>query len=206
MADEPVVTLPAITVDLAVLRSAQVDAVLRPGAVLGGRVMERVGALGLLLLHGTPVVAKLPAGVEAGARLRLQVTEAVGDAVVLQILPDAPGAAAAATVPTAAFTLALPGGLQAQLRVDKDGGGDGDGRAARGGGASVSLRLDSPVMGRMDLRLDAATCAVHVSAGPPAVAAQKAAGALQSALAAATGRDVLVTVRPRSGSAVDVSA
>jgi hypothetical protein len=199
------VTLQAITVDLAVLRSAQVDTVLRPGMVLGGRVTERVGAHGLLLLHGAPVVARLPPGVEAGARLRLQVAEAAGDSVVLQILPDAPGAAVA-VVPSAAFALALPGGLQAQLRVDRDGGQDGDGPSTRGGGATISLRLDSPAMGRMDLRLDAGTCAVHVSVGPPSFAAQAAAGELRSALAAVTGRDVLVTIHPRTTSAIDVSA
>jgi hypothetical protein len=60
-------------------------------------------------------------------------------------------------------------------------------------------------MGRMDLRVDTSTCAVHVSAGPPAAAAQAGAGALQEALGAAVGRPVLVTVHPRT-SALDVSA
>ncbi|MCW3014367.1 MAG: hypothetical protein JWO02_1459, partial [Solirubrobacterales bacterium] len=83
--------VPVITVDLAVLRTAQMDTVLRPGMVLSGRVTERVGAHGLLLLHGVPLVAHLPEGVEAGARLRLQVAESGADRVVLQVLPDVAG-------------------------------------------------------------------------------------------------------------------
>jgi hypothetical protein len=201
------VSVPVITVDPAVLRTAQIETVLRPGMVLAGRVTERVGAHGLLLLHGAPVVAQLPEGVDAGARLRLRVAVADADSIVLQVLPDAvsPQASAATGGPTAAaFALALPGGMHAQVRVDPDGGaepgGPGTARAA-----SVSLRLDTPALGRLDLRLDTATCAVHVSAGAPAQAAREAAGALQDALVAATGRPVLVTVHPRM-SALDVSA
>jgi hypothetical protein len=200
------VSVPVITVDLAVLRTAQMDTVLRPGMILSGRVTERVGAHGLLLLHGVPVVARLPDGVDAGARLRLQVAGGDADAVVLQILPDAVPTPPAAGGPTsAAFTLALPGGMQAQVRVDPEGGSDGGAASGARGGTSVSLRLDSPTMGRVDLRLDAATCAVHVSAGAPAQAARKAAGDLQDVLATVTGRAVLVTVHPRL-SALDVSA
>ncbi|MCW3015800.1 MAG: hypothetical protein JWO02_2892, partial [Solirubrobacterales bacterium] len=110
---------------------------------------------------------------------------------------------AAGTV--SAFALALPGGMQAQVRVDPDGGTGADATAAGRRAASVTLRLDSPGLGRLDLRLDTATCAVHVSAGAPAQAAQHAAGDLQTALTAATGRAVLVTVHPRTR-ALDVSA
>ncbi len=196
-------SLPAITVDLAVLRSAQMDTVLRPGMVLGGRVTERVGAHGLLLLNGAPVVARLPDGVEAGARLRLLVAAADADGVVLQIQPE--GAGPPTATPAAAFAVALPGGVQAEFRVHPDAGDGARGGGDGSGGASVWLRLDSPAMGRMDLRVDPTTCAVHVSAGPPAAAAQDGARELQEALGAAAGRPVLVTVHPRTR-ALDVSA
>lgn len=207
-------SIPAlIAVDLVVLRGAIGDAVLRPGMVLGGKVVERSGAHGLLLLNGAPVVAQLPEEVAAGARLRLRVAEAGADRVLLQVLPepDAAGTTAATTAqaqPAApVVTVPLPGGLQAQLRTEPDGGeGDRAGRAGRGGGVgAVWLRLDSPQLGRLDVRVDALSCAVAVSAGPPTDAAREALPALREALARAVGRPLLVTLHPRT-SALDVCA
>jgi hypothetical protein len=202
--------LPSITVDLVVLRSAVGDAVLRPGLTLFGRVTERAGAHGLMLLNGVPVVAQLPDGVPAGARLRLRVAEAGAERVLLQVLAEPDGAApanaaAAGPVPAPVVTVPLPGGLQAQLRTEPDGSGTGDGRGGGGGAGAVWLRLDSPQLGRLDLRVDALSCAVAVSAGVPADAARAALPELRAALAAATGRPLLVTLHPRQR-ALDVSA
>lgn len=198
-----------ITVDLVLLRGALADTVLRPGMVLAGRVTERVGAHGLLLLHGAPVVAQLPEGVAAGDRLRLRVAEAGADRVLLQVLTEdaaAPGAAPAATLsPLTPLTIPLPGGAQAQLRAESDGGAEAGGARGGPGGTAVWLRLDTPQMGRLDLRIDGLSCAVAVSAGSPASAARDALPALREALASAVGRPLLVTLHPRT-QALDVRA
>lgn len=201
---------PTIAVDLVLLRSAVGDAVLRPGMILGGRVTERVGAHGLLLLHGAPVVAQLPDGVEAGARLRLRVTEAGAERVLLQVVPEAdapagPAAAAPVPVPAAPLAVPLPGGLTAQVRVEEDATGTPGGPRGGGGSGAVWLRVDSPQLGRMDVRVDGLSCAVAVSAGAPADAAREALPALREALARAVGRPLLVTLHPRTR-ALDVSA
>lgn len=202
---------PTIAVDLVLLRSAVGDAVLRPGMILGGRVTERVGAHGLLLLQGAPVVAQLPDGVEAGARLRLRVTEAGAERVLLQVVPDAdvpaagPAPAVPVPVPAAPLAVPLPGGLTAQVRVEEDATGTGGGTRGGGGSGAVWLRLDSPQLGRMDVRVDGLSCAVAVSAGAPADAARDALPALREALARAAGRPLLVTLHPRTR-ALDVSA
>jgi hypothetical protein len=193
----------AIAIPVLLLRSAMGDMVLREGTVLGGKVLERNGAHGLLLLAGSPLVAALPDGVAAGQRLRLRVAEAGADRVVLQVLGE-PGEApagqpASASAPAsplaAAYAAALPAGASARLLVEPD----ADSAAAAGGGGSraVTLRYDSPRLGRLDLRLDAGSCAVHVAAGPPADLVAGAAGALRDALGAATGRPMQVTVHPR---------
>lgn len=214
MVDDRVVSVVSaqVAVDLILLRTAIGDAPLRPGMVLAGRVAERSGEHGLLMLRGTPVVAQLPPELAAGTRVRLQVAEATADRVLLQVLPEAPAPAAAApaatTVPvTPPVVVPLPGGLTAQVRVEPDGSGSGpEGGAGRGGGpGAVWLRLDSAELGRLDVRVDALSCAVAVSAGAPADAARDALPALREALARAVGRPLLVTLHPRT-QALDVSA
>ena len=102
------------------LRGGLPDVWLRPGALLSGRVTERSGTHGLLVLAGTPLVAELPEEVQPGARLKLVVREAGAERVTLQIVPDpAAGAAAAA----AAAVLPLPGGASARVRVEDYGPG-----------------------------------------------------------------------------------
>lgn len=206
-----------IAVDVAILRSAVGDAVLRPGMSLFGRVTERHGEHGLMLLNGAPVVAQLPASVEAGARLRLQVAENEGARVLLQIVDDAaappsaasaaygPSAASVTHVPQAVAHVPLPGGLSAQVRVEKDGSGSGGGGRGGGGAGAVWLRLDSPQLGRLDVRVDALSCAVACSAGIPAERAREGLPELRAALARAVGRPLLVTLHPRER-ALDVSA
>ncbi|WP_354699776.1 hypothetical protein DSM112329_00031 [Paraconexibacter sp. AEG42_29] len=207
------VPLPTIAVDLAILRSAIGDTALRPGLMLFGRVTERSGDHGLMLLNGAPVVARLPDAIHAGARLRLQVVETRPEGVLLQVVEDADapappsGPPSAATAPVVAFP--LPGGAQVQVHAElagsQDGGAGGGGRSGRGGAGAVWLRLDTPQLGRLDVRVDALSCAVACSDGVPAQAARAALPELRAALAAATGRPLLVTLHPRR-QALDVSA
>jgi hypothetical protein len=75
----------------------------------------------------------------------------------------------------------LPGGAFARvIEDDSSEEGGGGGRGAR----SVVLRYDSPVLGRLDIRLSSAGAVVHASEGPPADAARAASGDLASALGA----------------------
>lgn len=188
------------------LRAALPDLLLRPGLSLFGHVAERHGEHGLLMLAGTPVVAQLPPEVDAGARLRLRVTEATLDRITLAIMPDAPAEAAAPPPTTPAqppLAFALPGGNQVLLQVHPDGEADGGGQSA--GGTSVTVRLDSAELGRMTLRLDTRSCAVHVTAGEPHRIVQEAAGDLGRALADVTGHPLSVTIHPVEGN-VDLRA
>jgi hypothetical protein len=192
-------------VQLVLVRAALGDLALRPGTMLAARVLARDGAQGTLLLAGVRVTAQLPEGIEAGEHLRLRVQEASDRRVELRVVePPAPPQAAA--VPATAYALALPGGAIARLVV----GEDAEGAGGRGAGrAAVSLRYDSPQLGRMDfaLSLDAAGVAtvLDVAAGEPHQRARAAVGELREALAQATGRPARVAVRPR-GATLDVRA
>lgn len=190
-----------VAVPIAALKSAlAAEVVLRMGATFGARVVERHGDHGLLLLAGAPLVAKLPPELVAGQALRLRVAAVGAEQVELQVVaPDAQAQAPAAATPTptALPVVALPGGLQARLLVDADGGGGG-GEAGRARGLrGLTLRVDSPVLGRLDLRLESGACAVHVAAGEPAQRVRASVPELQRSLSTATGRPVQVTVHPR---------
>ena len=175
-------------VDLVLLRGLLADLPLRDGTVLGARVLERQGARGLLALEGGRVWATLPEGVEPGARLRLRVVEASAERVHLKIV-EAPSAPLA---PPAAYALALPGGATARVVVeDRDAAG---GAAAMRPARTVLLRVDSPALGRLDLRVSADAVTVQAAAGEPAARAREEAEALRSALRGALGRSVAVTV------------
>src|SRR4051794_24613084 len=146
-------------VDLVLLRGLLADLPLRPGAVLGARVLERDGARGLLALEGARVWAMLPEDVPAGARLRLRVVEAGPARVHLQVVHEpASGQAVAPTV----YPLALPGAVTAQIAVEeREAAGPRSGvRPAR----TVLLRVDSPALGRLDLRVSAQAVTVQASA------------------------------------------
>lgn len=199
---------------------------LRPGAVVGAKVLERNGMHGLLLLAGAPVVAELPAAVAEGSRLRLRVTEVGAERVTLQLLAGEDGPAASAggsssaggghaaaaaagpgvpagTAPgDAAFALALPGGATMRLHISEREGGEAGG-GSRGRAAALSLRFDSPTLGRLDFRLAPGAVAVHASAGEPAERAAAGADALRAAVERATGTPTQVTVHARGGT-VDV--
>jgi hypothetical protein len=176
-------------VDLVLLRGLLADLPLREGAVLGAKVLERQGARGLLALAGGRVWATLPEGIEAGARLRLRVVEAGAERVHLKVV-EAP---AEQMPPAAAYAFALPGGVAARVEVqerEESAGRSGE-RVAR----TVLLRVDTPSLGRLDLRVSASAVDVHAAAGEPVARARAEAEGLRSALQAALGRAVPVTVQ-----------
>jgi hypothetical protein len=189
----------AAPISLVLLRGLLPDVTLTPGVVVQGRVLDPK----TLSVAGVKLAAQLPEGVVAGQVLRLRVEEATTERLHLRVVEgpqpqqqaeQAP--AQAPQVPANAYQLALPGGVLARFHVEEreeDGGRGGGAGAAR----SVVVRYDSPTLGRLDVRLDAHSAAVHVSGGDPALTVAEAAGRLQEALMRATGAPVLVTVHPR---------
>ncbi|WP_027004964.1 hypothetical protein [Conexibacter woesei] len=189
----------AAPISLVLLRGLLPDVRLVPGVVVQARVLDPR----TLVLAGVRMQAQLPEGVIAGQVLRLRVEEASTERLHLRVVepPGAPQlqnaqqADASPTVPADAYQLMLPGGILARIHVEERE------QAARRGGAtpakSVVVRYDSPTLGRLDVRVDAQSAAVHVSGGDPAWTVAQNAGALQDALVRATGGPVLVTVHPR---------
>jgi hypothetical protein len=187
-------------VDLVVLRGLFTDTALRPGMVLGARVLDRQGERGTLLLNGVRVRARLPPELAAGDALRVRVQESSPERISLQVVP--PGSPLTPTDPSvAAYALALPGGAQAHVMVDPD--TSREAAAGSGGGRrSVTLRFDSPALGRLDFVIDLEAAVVsgtvHVPQGAPAELARSAAPALEQALADTLDRPARVTVLPRA--------
>jgi hypothetical protein len=190
----------AAPISLVLLRGLLPDVRLAPGVVVAARVLDPR----TLVIAGVRLQAQLPHGVEPGQVLRLRVEEASTERLHLRVV-DAPAGAqqaegaqraeAAPQVPADAYQLMLPGGILARIHVEER-----EQAARRGGPApakSVVVRYDSPTLGRLDVRLDAQSAAVHVSGGDPAWTVAQNAGALQEALVQATGGPVLVTVHPR---------
>jgi hypothetical protein len=189
----------AAPINLVLLRGLLPDVKLAPGVVVQGRVLDPR----TLSIAGVKVAAQLPADVVAGQVLRLRVEEATTEKLHLRVVgaPASPqaaeqAAAAAPQVPADAYQLALPGGILARIHVEER-EADGGRRGGAGGATSVVVRYDSPTLGRLDVRLDAQSAAVHVSGGDPALTVAEAAGALRDALMRATGAPVQVTVHPR---------
>jgi hypothetical protein len=199
---------------------------------LQARVLERSGAMGLLMLAGTPLSAALPADLPAGARLRLRVEQIDRERVVLHVLevltrpappaaderaseasPPGPAGAQAPSqqtgqVPPSAVGLPLPGGLHAEVRVT---GWSGEKRQ-EGEPAAVTLSYESPVLGTLDLQLvHQPGAGLHVTVRPVAGTAEehirRAVDELRSALTGATGLPATVRVVPKPPEpAVDVYA
>jgi hypothetical protein len=198
----------AIQLNAVLLRNLLPDLRMSPGATFVGRIMERHAGHGLLNLGGTVLVAQLPEGVEAGARLRLAVQEVTPEHVVMQIVPDAgPGQAAAQagpTMPTAppAIAVPLPDGTQAQMRLEVT---EEEHDPTRPGGPTtkaVTVHYDSPALGRVDVRLvlgpNGLVAGVGAAAGAPVQLADAHAGELRAALSRAMGQPVDVHVGRRT--------
>src|SRR4051794_37363269 len=159
----------AAPINLVLLRGLLPDITLTPGVVVQGRVLDPK----TLSIAGVKIAAQLPGNVVAGQVLRLRVEEASAEKLHLRVV-DAPSSASPAEhasapqVPQNAYQLALPGGILARIHVEER-----DQAAGRRGGAgaatSVVVRYDSPTLGRLDVRLDAQSAAIHVSGGDPAL-------------------------------------
>jgi hypothetical protein len=193
-------------VDLVLLRGVFSDTPLKTGTVLAARVLDREGPRGTLLLGGVRVPASLPPDLAEGDALRVRVAEASAERIVLQVVQQGSPSAPAASTPPAAVAVPLPGGAVARV-MEEESGASGSGGAS--GRRSITLRFDSPALGRLDfvLDLDASAIAgtVHAVAGAPAELARAAAPELQSGLSNATGRPASVTIRER-GETLDVRA
>jgi hypothetical protein len=181
---------PVVSVATALLRAQLHEVTLREGQSVMARVASRGEGHGVLVLAGIPLTAQLPAGVEAGATLKLRVEEVGPERVVLRM--DAQAVNPLAGPPP-------PRPDEPRLAV-----GDPPRRAAGGddpGGASVALVFDSPALGRIDLRIDLATKAVQVGVEAPAGRAFDAADAaserLRATLEGALERPASVRVTPR---------
>jgi hypothetical protein len=185
----------AAPISLVLLRGLLPDVKLVPGVVVQARVLDPK----TLSIAGVRLQAQLPHGVEAGQVLRLRVEEATTERLHLRVVDQVAASQRAEQppqVPASAYQLALPGGILARIHVEER---EDARKGARPPAAkSVVVRYDSPTLGRLDVRLDAHSAAIHVTDGDPALTVAEAAAALRDALMGATGQPVLVTVHPRS--------
>jgi hypothetical protein len=188
-----------LRVQAALLRAQLPELVLRPGMTLPARVMERHGQMGLLLLAGTPLSAKLPDELQAGDRLRLRV-EDVGEQVVLRTVESPAQQQQAQPTPPPELALPLPNGAHAELRVTEK----ADERRGEDESVAVALDYDSPALGTLDMRLvlqpggGGLQVTVGATAGAPEDRVRGAAEELRRALADATGLPATVRVVGRT--------
>ena len=190
-----------LALDLALVRDVLLPGLtLTPGRAMMARVVAAPpgGGRGSLAIAGFLVDAELPDGLRAGADLRLVVRDVDASRVTLQITPPGHPATPAAATPAPPAAVPLPGEMT--LRVADD-AGDGGRGGTRPGRHALSLSLDTPVLGTLDLRfeLDPATLSVTVALAPGAALdrARAAAGELREAIAAQTGRPASVAVIAR---------
>jgi Flagellar hook-length control protein FliK len=200
----------------------------RPLALtLGKELVARIltapegGGRGLISLAGIVLEARVPAGLEAGRALRLQVTRAEPEEVVVKIVADASGhldpAAAGrvagelalrgdpdllrAALPLADGTLWLPGGAAATVTVDPDGEGPGAGAEPASGG-KAAFTLHCPQLGAIEVRLHVGPGGVRAGVvtppGQTSELAQSGLPELVAALERATGRPATAAVSARA--------
>jgi hypothetical protein len=185
---------PLLQVEAQLLRRLMPDLLLREGMTLAGRVAERRGQHGILMLAGVPILAQLPDHVQAGDKLRLLVQDTRGEKVIMKLVQDEPAAAPQTPV----LGLPLPDGRLARLRVDEDGAPE---RRDDGEHAVVALTYDSPQLGEIGLRLEihpgAVSVRAEVAVGAAADLAEDHAEELRDRLASVTGRAAEVRIVPR---------
>lgn len=192
--------------DLILLRGLLPDVPLRPGSLVTGRVLDAR----TLILEGVRMQAQLPPDVQPGQRFRMRVESAGQDRLHLRVieqLAEAGGPARASATDQAqapaqdaaqaavqTYAMALPGGIEARVYVTEDGD---DLEAADGAGRPIVLRYDSPSLGRLDIRLDRLSAAVHAPVGEPAEHIRGALDELKAALERVQRHEVQVTLHPR---------
>ena len=179
-----------ISVDALLLRAQLPELTLRPGATLVARVAARAESHGVLVLAGLPLSAQLPDEVAAGETLRLTVTEASAEKIVLRLEPPA---AVVGPPPPPAAPVGAPE-VRVQERAHR--------RAGEGGEeASVALSFVSTALGRLDLRVDMGSGTVRVEveapAGEPCALAGRHADDLRAVLERELGGRAVVAVKPR---------
>lgn len=175
-----------IQLDALPLRGQLPELVLRPGAMLAARVVDRAS----ISIAGIVLAATLPEDVAAGQTLRLRIDEATPERLLLRVVDEAPQTPQGHALP-------LPDGREAHVRIEEQ-----EAEGAPGGRPpAVTLTYESPLLGRLDLRLElpggAVTAAIAAAPGEPVERAGAAAEALRGALERATGRDAHVRVTPR---------
>lgn len=196
----------AIQLNAVLLRNLLPDLRMTPGSTFVGRIMERHQGHGLLNLGGTVLLAQLPEGVEAGARLRLAVADVTPEHVVMQIVQDAgpapqPGSQATPAQPPSAVAVPLPDGSQAQMRLEVV---EDEDPTRPGGPATkaVTVHYDSPALGRVDVRLvlgpNGLVAGVGAAPGTPVQLAEQHVGELRAGLTRAMGQPVDVHVGRRT--------
>ena len=175
------------------LRAAIPELVIRPGMTLAARVAERQGSRGLLMIANAALAAELPDEVKAGDTLRLRVTEASPDRIVMRLESEAQ----AAQQQPVLVPIPLPTGQLAHVHVDER---EAEGRRA-GEEAAVAITYRSPQLGALDFRLALAggtlSAQVRAARGMPYELAEQQAAELREALSQATGKAVQLTVIPR---------
>ncbi len=178
-------------VDALLLRSQLPELVLRPGANLVARVASRApGELGVLVLAGVPLTAKLPDEVVAGETLRLTVTDVSAEQVTMRMEPQAAPLAGPGAPP-------LPPPRVLVEEPPRRGRRE-DGEEVH----TVALAFASATLGRLDLRLELSAAgglqaSVVAPAGEPHARAEADAQALREALEARTGLPASVRVLAR---------
>jgi hypothetical protein len=182
-----------VFIDPALLKAEIPQLVLRPGMTLAARVAERQGSRGLLMIANAALAAELPEEVKAGDTLRLRVTEAGPERVVMRLVEESQQAQQPTVVP-----VPLPGGLKSQILVDER---EGEGSQVAGGTSQVAITYRSPQLGALDFRLalEGGGLTAHVKAAQGArhELAREQAEELRDALGRATRKPVQLTVSPR---------
>ena len=185
-----------VSLDVALLKLALPELVLRPGMSVVARVASRADGnnTASLVLAGALLKATVPDEVRAGDVLRLSVAETSAERVVFKLesgLAPPPEALAQPVV-------AQPPPPVDPRAADADGGGkDRHGDPDR---PSVALAYETPALGRLDLRIERGPEGVVVSVTAPAGAyalAHARATPLREALEAKLGVPASVRVLPR---------
>jgi hypothetical protein len=179
-----------VTFDAALIRAGLPDMPLTAGTMLGGRVLERQGKMGLLMLQGVPLSAQLPEDVEAGTRLRLSVADVMPDKITLRIVDQLPPQPVAPGVP-----LPLPDAHFSVTERDA-----APGVISEPGVRFLSLRYESPALGVLDLRIAIEPAGVRVHARADAGVldlARQGSEGLRTALRERLGAAAEVTIEMR---------
>ena len=181
-----------IQVTAALLRMQLPDLTLREGASVMARVASRGESHAVIVIAGMPLTAQIPPDVQAGATLKLKIQEVTPERVTLRI--DSQQPPQAPTVGHSPAPLELRPHLQVEEPPARRRGADGEPADV------ISLAFNSPVLGRLDLRLELRgerlLAEVTTPAGRPHVLASSGAERLRANLEA-VGLDATVKVLPR---------